>query len=513
MAAAVTVDAKVTYGTFEVGAGTDFLIQAPYRLTLEYRTGSFECEVLISATTEAELISHESSLQAAWTKPRQRLLVEIGGATRWDFNPSDGSGFDQEPRCTKLVQEETNTGLCSRWQLQVGFAMPADLTGQAGRTDNRVAIRVARTGKRVIELEGIYTTLTGGSALTQYEDNIGTYETSVQNAVDSSADWELAEPELKERNDTDTTVRFRKVFQELLGTQRTGGQDANLWDTTFSIVEREHNETGHARPLKTPIDLIVQYRTLVSKSLASTEELRTKWEDTIRPHLVDRVRAATGGGKLVLLDAAPEYEENGPAVRVTAHFRMYRGNLYRYRQEVEDTVRHGWILTPLWGGGPFDREEELGPASHFRVVTTQSLRQRTGRQDLLSAGSQAKTLTLNGVRFVRTETRRRRSVLIIGVQGYENELESLVEVALYERSDQVEGTTTRPRSGDGIAGVTVSDLNAELKGGGGDDRAELRGGGGDDRAEPSGFLGEAPEREPIIRSGNPETGAFIEVTE
>jgi len=502
MTAAITVDAKVTYGSFVIGAGTDYLIQSPYRLTLEYRTGSFECEVLISATTEAELISHESDLQDAWTKPRQRLLVGIGDATRWDFNPSDGSGFDQLPTCTKLAQDETNTGLCSRWQLQVAFGTPADLAGQAGRADSRVAIRVARTGKRVIELEGAYTTLTGGSALTQYENNIGTYESSVQDAVDSGASWELAEPELKKRNDTDTVVRFRKVFQELLGTQRTGGQDSQLWDTSFSITEREHNETGHARPLKTPIDLIVQYRTLVSKALDSTEELRSKWEDTIRPHLADRVRAATGGGKLVLLDAAPEYEENGPAVRVTAHFRMYRGNLYRYRQEIEDTVRHGWILTPLWGGGPFDREEELGPASHFRVVTTQSLRQRTGRQDLLSAGSQAKTLTLNGVRFVRTETRRRRSVLIVGVQGYENELESLVEVSLYERSDQVESAEPRPRSGGG--GAAAATIHEELSGGSGGDEQGVR---------PSGFLGEAPEQEPIIRSENPETGAFIEVTE
>ena len=440
-----TVDAKVTYGSLVLGANSNYLIQSEYSLDLAYLDGSFSCELLLVGTSEANLISLEAALIAEFSEPRQRLLVEIGSTERWDFNPSDGSGFNQKPSARKVDGEDDSTGLTSRWRVGVTFQRPATETGKAGRADSQVQVSTGATGQRTVFISGSYTTLDGTSAVTRFEAAIGTYESTVLAAVDADATWETLSAS-HERDDDDKVVQFSRSYKERVGRQKaSGGDHPSLKDVTCTVSQREVNE-GASRPLKHPLEVFVNYSATLLTSVGASVQIKALYDSVVVPDVVARVRDVTSGGTIILIESTPNVNENTMVLTAVLRFRVYRENTVSYQAEYEDDVAAGWILTPLWNGEPFAREEELGPAAHTRIVTATQVRKVV--TPALASANLIRISFVNGARFVCTRWLRRRSLLYIGVAPYKTLLEVLTEVEVWQRSEVVESNIQPVNTGD-----------------------------------------------------------------
>src|SRR3990167_1181801 len=142
MAAAVTRELSVIYGTITLGGTTDRIIDGPWSYDPRYPTASFECEFQTFAATEAAFATETAALEVGLRTPRQRLRVGLGAATPIDLNPATSSGFNARTSLTRMASDD-HTARSARYKFRVEADLPADLAGQAGRFDEAVTVAYA----------------------------------------------------------------------------------------------------------------------------------------------------------------------------------------------------------------------------------------------------------------------------------------------------------------------------------------------------------------------------------
>lgn len=380
MSAAVTRDLKVTYAGVVIGSTSDYLVDGAFMLQLTPTSGRFECEVLLALDTESAFQSAEATLVTAWRTPRQRLRIEIGSAERYDFDPSDSTGFDHAPDVEK-VQNEEATGTSARYKLKVTWGIQATLVNSDGRAESTTEIAVDASGIRTVRFSGLYTAVSTSSAYTQYTTNGDTFVSTYLAALLPGIQTEIL-TNTSSMTDSLKGCRFERVYREVIAYESTGTLNvAHLRDQRLTVsvsdVGGEDSESGARRPQ----DISVSYSVAVDK--ATTTDLVTLWTGTIYPHLLAQARAVAATGSVAIMSVDPVYDKPNNRLAATLQVRAFVGSTLEVEIEVEDQIDHGLTDVPVWDDVPFSRDVYGGPQSHTRIITTY----RLSRQSTASGGS------------------------------------------------------------------------------------------------------------------------------
>lgn len=417
---------KVTYAGVTVGKDTtsaSYYLTGKYRVKESYGQVEFECEVVVSSNTRATFLSDEAALIAAWSKPDQALAVLIGTTSRHSYDPTANTGFLARPAIHK-PGSAVDTANSALYRCSVVIQLPADMTGRSGRKDAFVEITAAASGRRTVVLSGIYTALSSNSASAQYTAAVSTWAATVLPA----GTFELVDPRSALRYDDQNKIAtFRLTYREVLAYQSLGQLDEPSIVDPKLVVRRTKASGDQAKeiPATALVNLVGEFSCAVDKDV--TQDLKTLWEGTIQPRVLQAIRDLSGVSALALISEDASLDPMNNSVSVTLMCQGDAGSgVYQSRLEEEEDRDLGIALYPVLSGKPFDRDRYDGPQDWLLKITRTTVG-KPGVVDGLPAP------TRSGYVEIRELSRVRR--FPIGIAGYQLDMEAVVKTFIFVRAD------------------------------------------------------------------------------
>lgn len=417
---------KVTYAGVVLGkdqVSTSYILTGKYRLKESYGSVEFECEVLVSNNTRATFLTDEAALVAAWSTPDQALEIVLGTTARHSYDPSTNTGFLARPVAHK-PGSALDTANSALYRLSVVLQLPADLAGRSGRKDASIEITAAASGRRTVVLSGTYTALTSNSASAQYAAAVGTWATSVLPV----GTFELVDPRSALRYDDQNKVAtFRLVYKEVLSNQAVGTLDHPSIVDPKLIVRKQRVSGDQAKdlPATSLVNLVGEFSCAVDKD--QTQDLKTLWEATIQPRVLQAIRDLSGVAALALVDEQADMDPMNNYVLVRLLCQGDPGaQIYQSRIEEEEDRDLGVVLYPVLSGKPFDRDIYDGPQEWVLKIVRTTVG-KPGVTDNLPAP------TRSG--YVEVRELRKQRKFPIGIPGYQLDMEAITMTFIFVRAD------------------------------------------------------------------------------
>lgn len=373
-----------TYAGLTIGNGgsADYHLTGRYRFTRDYERATLTFEVVVQNDDPDLFLAAEAALVSAFSMPDQTLVVVLGASTRHSFSPAANTGFNTRANARKLGGQE-DTARSARYECTVTVELPATLAGRAGRRTSAVNVATSPSGRRTVTISGTYTALGNRAAREQFAAAVTDYCNGVLSGLGGT--WELVGTPQAEADDQDKVIRFQRVYREILYPQAQGKTDhAAIIDPklTFRVMRSSGDfaqTLGSAAPL---IDVTATYE--ASVAFDETTDLRSLYESTIRPYILDEAQKVAGASVVVIVSEAPEYDPGENVLRASIAMSADPGTSFLLaRTSVSDSIDKGLIFKPVYNGNPWARDVYRGHGSWVRTLT----RTTVARGSVMIAGS------------------------------------------------------------------------------------------------------------------------------
>lgn len=427
-----------TYGSLTIGAGqsdSSYYLTGRYRFNRDYERASLVFEVVISNATQADFLTAESNLQAAYRKPDQALSVVLGGNNRHSFDPSDNSGFNLRASARKVGGQE-DTGYSAKYECSVSVELPADLTGRNGRRSSTVNVATSPSGRRTATIQGVYTALSNNAARAQFAAEVDTYCNAVLSGLGGI--WESVGTPTAQTDDQDKTIVFSRTYSEIVFDQSLDTPNhAALVNPRLAFNRRivSAESTDVLGSVAALVQLDVDYSTSVL--ISETTDLEALWLQTVRPYILTQAETYAGGLVIVSTES-PRFDPVENVLSATMTLMVDTGSLFlSARSEVSDSIDHGTSLKPVWNGSLYARDIYQGQASWVRRLYRVTLRHAGGDniKDGMVISDHGDAPQFAG--FVEVKEERRARSYFTGIPGYEIPLRLSTTVYTYVRADVV----------------------------------------------------------------------------
>ncbi|MBX3467186.1 MAG: hypothetical protein KF878_09855 [Planctomycetes bacterium] len=354
----------ITYGAVTVGNGGNasaYLVDK-YRFASSYVEARIDFEVVVSHATRATFLAAEAALVAEYRKPDQAVSLVLGASTRHAYNPADGTNtaLRTSASCRKLGRDD-DTANSARYECSIICALPADLSGRAGRREASISYQRGPSGRGSAAFAGVYTALTANSARAQYESAATTWIAGALATLDGA--WKLA-AEQYDFDDLNKILRFSRVYEDEM--LESYGLDTSALRNQRMAVRRSNPSANFAPGFDTrPIAFaFVDYSTNVDRAVSTN--LPEVYATTVRPLILTHVSQIVGGS-LVIQREEPGYDPADNRISVSMALQIDSGAQFiSSRLEVSDTIDPGLVFLPVWSGDPFDRDEHHAPITQVR---------------------------------------------------------------------------------------------------------------------------------------------------
>lgn len=380
MAPVVTRELRVTYGSTVVGGTSDYLLDAGddgadrLRIDRTFELTAVEFYVLTADhATDAPFAAACAAIETAFTRPRQRLLIEQGvlagtPSTLLDLNPAAASGIDVTATCQK-VGGPHDTGRSRRYRVRITSGNPANQTatiaGEAGLRDWRARIRYLPSRVAVLEVSGTYTKLGSNTAQQQYEAQIATRVAAITTAFSLTMD--LADEDVRP-NLEGSLVEFSRTYEEVSLRQSLSValDDTNVARQRLkvTIAEEAPGDTGADVLRLVAVD--VSYEAWILKTVT---DLPGWWASTGLPWVVAHAQATAQATGMALVGKNVNLDQGMRLVQAQLRFLAATGGNVVSREVVtEDFDRKGKRFVPVWNGNPLAAYVFQGPREVYRTV-------------------------------------------------------------------------------------------------------------------------------------------------
>ena len=366
MAAAVTRELQVVYGTHTSGGTTEQLIHSFTRQGDAFTEATWEMNVVIYAATAAALKTACIALETAYRTPRKDLVVTMGGETFVSWKHSDNTGFNADPHIEKVVPSKFNTGRSREYRISIRFGRPADVSDTSGRRDSRASLTRDPSRIGTATISGSYTALSPAtSGRAAYTAAAATYATAVLATFGGT--WELVDEDATS-DDQDKVCDFRLVYRELISSQ--GGASFN--DTALVrqvlMVERVKEAPGDtSSSARRLMRLSATFQAHVDKTI--TTDLKGKFQSIVA-WIVGRVRSIYGVSSIALVHRQEAHNYDDNVIQANLGMLATASPVIEYRVSIRDKNRPGGVVVPFWvSGEPLAARKYQGPAVWMRTIT------------------------------------------------------------------------------------------------------------------------------------------------
>lgn len=378
---------SIVYGGTTVGGATDYLIHDKVRIERRYGLTTVSFTVAFGgASSDADFASDVSTLETAFTKPRQRLQILQNGETLLDLDPSVASGantgFNARPSISKLG-DDGDTGRSRVYEVSIEVDTPSDLTGQNGLTDASIEITYLPSRRRNLTISGEYRALGGNTAEDQYLASIGSYASTIITALTGT--WELVD-ENYNYNDTNTIASFSRTYEELAFNQSSSSlNDTNVVQLRLDVAR---TRVGPGDSVFGAIYRMTRMIVSVDAWIDTSADLKTIWENTLRPYVITRANTLGELASAAVTDENISFDEKDSRISGTISVSgPTQSNLVQARITQSIDESSGLVHTPVWSNERFAAHTFQGPALRVRTTTITKRTVTGGRSGGRAVGS------------------------------------------------------------------------------------------------------------------------------
>lgn len=291
----------VEYGGFALDDTHGIALQGRderYGFTRGYSTVLFACDFVVrllsptgtEATDDAAFAALCAAAEVALSKPRQKLVVKLGGTTIHEIDSTPGSltAFQTTATVEKSRGKE-DTGRTRAYRFTVTAKLPADLSGQGFRRESQTQTVTTIAGRRTCVIVGTWTASDDATAFENYEANGDAFFAARLPTPVTSGEWVLADAD-PATDDEDSELVVRRTYWEVVDGLREYSVDVQVgpnqvravtvsgaYTKTASATAKE-NHDAHVSGLVTAAMGVVGVTTWDAKPVARREGYGTTTE-------------------------------------------------------------------------------------------------------------------------------------------------------------------------------------------------------------------------------------------
>lgn len=382
---AVTRELSIAYaGVTIAGSSSAFLLTDRYRIDLAYERGSFDAEVLVVGTSEADFATQCAALETAFRTPRGTVLIKVNNTNLTNVSHSGNTGYNGEPYISK-AGSQPDTVRTRLYRVGCRFEMPADLSGQSGRRDSTVTLARDPAKRRTLTITGRYTALGGNGARAQYNASIGAYQASLISSVGGGATYKQLSEDVS-TDDADKNCSFTRVLQEVFyGATSSNLDHPSIIDhrITYSRLDPSPGDTpGHGTKRLAEVGAL--FEAYVDHTVETdVNSLFTAVEGWMLAQIQSKF--SPSGTAILAEDRGLDMTSNRLHVRLVVAMSIGATGSISFDRTVEIFNEYGNTLIPVWDGNPLAKHTFQGPA--VRVKRTREIETVTGAEEVSVASS------------------------------------------------------------------------------------------------------------------------------
>ena len=386
----VARDLGLSYGGFTIGGTSERLLHEQISIDRRSDATTIRATFLVTGTTYAAFASARDAAETAFRKPFQDVVVSLGASTIASFKQSEHSALEVQSTIV-AVESDLNSGLSQLYRVTIECGAPADYGSGADTAlrDWSVSVAYSPSRRRTVTVSGVYTAQpTSTLARAAYAAQISAKATAVLTALGGT--FELVSEDPTASSFHDQTLRFTRVYREVIFGQGGSGDDPDIVEQHLEISRRRWSERnspasaiptlagstsdgsdagGTAQPL---VEIEATYTAAIDAT--RTTDLKSKW-NSLRDWVISQMGAVLAGGGFALIEDRPsfDYDENRLSARLLAIGVDTKASAV-IRRRVETTIDNdmGAIFDPLWTGIPTDVLEGTGPNVLMRTVRVET---------------------------------------------------------------------------------------------------------------------------------------------
>ena len=382
---AVNREISITYGSFSAGGSTDLLIDSYVKIDKSFDSASVEFDFVVYSETNSGFITACEDVEGNLREPFQDLLVTQDGTTMIDLSHSTNTGLNTQPSIVK--QEDLASGRSRKYTCRIVCGLPADEgVSTTGIRDSSVNVNYSPARKRTVTISGVGTALDATLARAKYESQIGTFCGAILTALGGT--FELTEEPTTTTDYNDKTIQFSRNYLEVIYSEAGSANDPAIVRQSFTISRNKiapGDQTGSGAIRLT--NLTASYDAFIDKDV--TQDLKGKWEDTIKEWVYNQISSVFGSGSVAVVDTTPhfDYTENRISASVQILGADSGSTVLSASQTVEVNDISGEVLVAAWGDTPFTKYRYQGPSQRIKTIT--DTRRTLGASGLAAGGGMA----------------------------------------------------------------------------------------------------------------------------
>lgn len=368
---------SITYGSRTVGgASSTYQLHGPYVFDVSYATFRLVFDVVVVASSFADLQSSSEDLETDFRKRLfngERVQIDLDGNS---FSYVAGeSVLRVRSAIQKSGNAETDRGYSRAYTVSIEGEMPADDSRDDGLRDIEVHTDYDASRRKTVTMRGTYTATEGGTALENYTNNADDVAQNYLDVIDSDATWELAteSSSLDRENDGSTPAphlcNWTRQYVQLIADQSRGQtDDTQIKDHRVTFTDL-HQYPGDSRE-----DAHRLHRVAASYDCAvdidETTDLESVYENKIKDHLRQLFRDNYQPTAFGIEDERIAFDHTGNRVSITAQF-VFQPSGAEDIAEVAQSVAYREArqidYTPVHGGDELAMVADVGFAVVERV--------------------------------------------------------------------------------------------------------------------------------------------------
>lgn len=286
----VTNPFTITFDSFAVGGSSSgYQLNGPYVFTKSHELLRLSFDVVVVATSYADLRTKSDAVQEAFSKRLTNgatLVISLDG-NAWTYTMGT-TMLLCKAEVVKGGNQEIDRGYSRVYTVQIDAQLPA--TASSSLREIEVLVETAANGQRTVTMRGIYTASASGSAVANYNSLFPGEAALYLTAIDPVATWEMVtENATYDREKASGVPRshtcpFTRQYVELLADQVQGlRNDPAIRDHRITFTDQAQFSGDGEENIVRLRRVSGTYECAVDRAVST--DLKTVYESKIKDHI------------------------------------------------------------------------------------------------------------------------------------------------------------------------------------------------------------------------------------
>ena len=367
----VTRTSRIEYGGW-ASNDTGWQLHGVHLVDEDQDALSVEATAVVTAATEAALLTRVNAFLAEINTENQAVLVVMGGQTFTDLDPASGTWEAQSTRAEVDLIGSHRTAKSRAYRVTLSVAKNAAQTGKTGKRSQSYSISQSPSGVRTVSASVTFTPSEGiGSALDVFNHATHGFTKTATDflaALDNTVTWEaIRKPSYRQEADARDLTGSATYREVIFAQSKDATNDVRLVGADYDVVV--NRESAFGAPGQTSVGALtsvtVLFRSGVDK--AQSTDLSAVIDDVVLPYVKDTVSQVLRlEDDPVTINHTLRADPVGNSISGQVYFLVAEYQTLELSIRYADVGSVGDALVPVLNGTRWTRDLHEGPGSWTR---------------------------------------------------------------------------------------------------------------------------------------------------